>query len=99
MTKDVTSLFAEDNKAATNSKSVPNEATVLKQKIEAIVYSLNLIEEERGAMKDLIKDIASSHGIKPSVVSKVAKYKQDPEKYANDKEIHNAIQELFDKLL
>lgn len=75
-----------------------NEKTVIKNKFDSILSSMQVIDEERENMKELFKDLKESHSINPKVAKKVAKYMHDPEAMADAEETGKLVEALYDRI-
>lgn len=74
-----------------------NEASVLKSKIMSIVTSLEVMDEEKENIKEILSDLKASHDIPPKVARAVAKIiHKGTLKDLEDE--YNAIEQLHEKV-
>jgi len=73
------------------------ESQLIKQKIMAIVSSMETQDAERDHQKELLEQIEANHGIKKKVARKVAKLVHKKNKQEVDEE-NSAVENLHERL-
>jgi len=79
-------------------KTGGNEKTVIKSKLMSVVASMQVMDEERENIKEVLSDLKEAHSIPPKVGRAVAKIMHTPE-HQQDMEAHmQAIELLLERL-
>ena len=89
--------IAAGNPAPKGSASPSNEAANVKGLILSIVQSLELIQEERDAQKEMLTKLAADHGVSPKIARKVAKliHKKNKAEYEAEQA---DVERLYDRI-
>jgi len=92
-------LDGKNTTGNSNSGQAKNteEVKIISQKIESIIHCFQLIEEENDAIKEILSDLKSNHGLKKTVARKVAKIFHKNNRQEVEEEEQQAY-ELLEKL-
>ena len=91
------SKIAASNTTTNNVVGHNGETANVKALVLSIVQSLEMIDEEREAQKELLVKLETDHGIDKKVAKKVAKLIHKKNKQEQDDEI-SAVDELYSRL-
>lgn len=86
---------AEIETSSGNQNDTNNEVNVIRQKMMAIVSSLEIIEDEKEMIKGLCKDLKDHHGITSKIAKKVAKILANPDLLEEFEAENNTIENLY----
>jgi len=84
--------------AMTDVDERSNEKTILKSKLLSIVSSLDVMDEERENIKEIVADLKAQHGIEPKVAKAVAKILRNPEVLQDMEDAAIAIENLYKRI-
>lgn len=75
-----------------------NSKEDIKRKLQSIVSSMEVMDEEKANIKEILGDLKAQHEIKPAVARKVAKIMHDPESLSRMEQEQFETEELYNKI-